>query len=173
MHKVAVNSLTQVRKAISLCGGNQSLTTPPSDKSLNSQIIPIGPCDVTNKADLERLTLDLESKEPYLSLPVGAAGVSGRKRYPDPSDTGQMKTNLWTEHRGVERHAAAGRQNASVIVISSMTSMVRHSQAHFSYNTAKAATAHLSRMTSEEFAKTGMHINSIAPGYFPSEMTMK
>ena len=64
-------------------------------------------------------------------------------------------------------------QNASVIVISSMSGMMRRSQAHFSYNAAKAATAHLSRMMSKEFAKTGVRVNSIAPGYFPSEMTMK
>jgi NAD(P)-dependent dehydrogenase (short-subunit alcohol dehydrogenase family) len=28
-------------------------------------------------------------------------------------------------------------------------------------------------MMSKEFAKTGVRVNSIAPGYFPSEMTMK
>ena len=69
--------------------------------------------------------------------------------------------------------AAPRSQNASVIVISSMSGIMRHSQAHFSYNAAKAATAHLSRMMSKEFGKIGVRVNSIAPGYFPSEMTMK
>ena len=73
-------------------------TPHSSDKSLSGQIISLGPCDVTNKSDLERLTADLESKEPYLSLVVvAAAGVSGPKGYPDTSDAGQMKSNLWTE----------------------------------------------------------------------------
>jgi len=54
-----------------------------------------------------------------------------------------------------------------------MSGLMRHSQAHFSYNAAKAATAHLARMMSKEFARTRVRVNSIAPGYFPSEMTMK
>jgi len=158
------------------------------------EIIPIGPCDVTNKDDLERLTADLEAKEKYLTLVVAAAGVSGPKGYPDTSDAAQMKSNLWQEQ--VEDWNATYNTNvtsifftvvsclpllqrapkeltSSVIVISSMSGMMRHSQAHFAYNAAKSATAHLSRMMSKEFAKTGVRVNSIAPGYFPSEMTMK
>ncbi|KAH0842831.1 hypothetical protein AYO21_10965 [Fonsecaea monophora] len=165
-----------------------------SNTSLNGQIIPIGPCDVTSKESLEKLTSELESKEKYLSLVIAAAGVSGPKGYPDTSDAKQMKENLWQEQ--IEEWKATYNTNvisvffsvvsflpllqraprhldASVIVISSMSGLMRHSQAHFSYNAAKAATAHLSRMMSKEFAKTGVRVNSIAPGYFPSEMTMK
>lgn len=43
------------------------------------QIIPMGPCDVTKKADLEKLCKEIESKESHLSLVVAAAGVSGPK----------------------------------------------------------------------------------------------
>ncbi|KAG9768696.1 Short-chain dehydrogenase/reductase PhomF [Exophiala dermatitidis] len=164
------------------------------DSSLNGEIIPIGPCDVTKKEDLERLTAELESKEKYLSLVVAAAGVSGPKGRPDTSDANELKAKLWEEDpeawnstyntnvTGVFfsvvsflpllQRAPKG-QTSSVIVISSMSGMMRDSQAHFSYNAAKAATAHLSRMMSKEFAKTGIRVNSIAPGYFPSEMTMK
>lgn len=48
---------------------------------------------------------------------------------------------------------------------------MRDSQGHFSYNAAKGATVHLSKMMSAEFEKTDIRVNSIAPGYFPSEMT--
>lgn len=169
-------------------------TPKSSDKSLNGEIIPVGPCDVTSKSDLEKLTKEIESREKYLSLVVAAAGVSGPKGYPDTSDADQMRTNLWKE--AVDDWNATYNTNvtavffsvvsflpllqrapepltSSVIVISSMSGMMRHSQSHFSYNAAKAATAHLSRMMSKEFAKTGVRVNSIAPGYFPSEMTMK
>lgn len=61
--------------------------------------------------------------------------------------------------------------SASVIVISSMSGIMRHAQGHFSYNAAKAATVHLSKMMSYEFKDVGVRVNSIAPGYFPSEMT--
>jgi len=50
---------------------------------------------------------------------------------------------------------------------------MRHSQGHFAYNAAKGATVHLSKLMSAEFEKTDIRVNSIAPGYFPSEMTMK
>lgn len=59
----------------------------------------------------------------------------------------------------------------SVITTSSMSGLIRHSQAHFAYNAAKASTAHLTKLMSAEFQKLGIRVNSIAPGYFPSEMT--
>ncbi|KAK5445155.1 hypothetical protein LTS15_010246 [Exophiala xenobiotica] len=172
----------------------QSHTPQSSDKTMHGEIIPMGPCDVTSKEDLEKLTKEIESREKYLSLVVAAAGVSGPKGSPDAEDAEQMRSNLWQEavddwnatyKTNVTSvffsvvsflpllQRAPEKLNSSVIVISSMSGMMRHSQAHFSYNAAKAATAHLSRMMSKEFAKTGIRVNSIAPGYFPSEMTMK
>ncbi len=71
---------------------------------------------------------------------------------------------------GSESH---GHLSASVIVISSMSGIMRHSQGHFSYNAAKGATVHLSKLMSAEFEKAKIRVNSIAPGYFPSEMTAK
>ena len=60
-----------------------------------------------------------------------------------------------------------------VITISSMSGLMRHAQGHFSYNAAKGGAAHLARLMSAEFRHTGVRVNSIAPGYFPSEMTAK
>ena len=119
--------------------------------------------------------------------------MSGPKGFPDTSDATQIKKNLWQE--SVEDwnttyetdvtsvyfttvaflpllQAAPKSHTSSVIVISSMSGLMRNSQAHFAYNAAKGATAHLSKMMSKEFASTGVRVNSIAPGYFPSEMTM-
>lgn len=50
---------------------------------------------------------------------------------------------------------------------------MRKSQGHFAYNAAKGATVHLSKLMSAEFEKAQVRVNSIAPGYFPSEMTMQ
>ena len=64
-------------------------------------------------------------------------------------------------------------RSSSIIVISSMSGIMRQSQGHFAYNAAKGATVHLSKLMSTEFEKLSIRVNSIAPGYFPSEMTMK
>ena len=66
---------------------------------------------------------------------------------------------------------ASNTLSASVIVISSMSGIMRHAQDHFSYNAAKGATVQLTKLMSMEFQKLGVRVNSIAPGYFPSEMT--
>ena len=63
------------------------------------------------------------------------------------------------------------KQPGNIITTSLMSGLIRRSQGHFSYNTAKAATNHLTKMMSTEFSKTGIRIKSIGPGYFPSEMT--
>lgn len=55
-----------------------------------------------------------------------------------------------------------GHLSASVITISSMSGIMRHSQGHFSYNAAKGATVQLTKLMSAEFLKAGIRINSIA-----------
>lgn len=71
---------------------------------------------------------------------------------------------------GTETH---DHLSASVIVISSMSGIIRHAQGHFSYSAAKGGTVHLTKLMSTEFQKAQVRMNSIAPGYFPSEMMAK
>lgn len=52
-----------------------------------------------------------------------------------------------------------------------MSGLMAHAQGHFAYNAAKGATVQLSKLMSAEFEKARIRVNSIAPGYFPSEMT--
>jgi len=162
------------------------------------EIIPLGPCDVTKKDDLAKLYNDISKKEKYINLLVCAAGISGTKAEPDEESATSLKEKLWNNETfeqwnetyntdvtsvyfstvaflpllqaGTETH---GHLSASVIVISSMSGIMRHAQGHFSYNTAKGGTVHLTKLMSAEFQKVRVRVNSIAPGYFPSEMTAK
>ncbi|CAN9251929.1 unnamed protein product [Alternaria alternata] len=162
------------------------------------QIIPLAPCDVTKKDDLERMYQELASKEKYINLLIAAAGISGEKGIPDADNATDMKKKLfdnetfegWAEtyntdvtavyfttvallpllQAGTESH---GHLSASVIVISSMSGIMKNAQGHFSYNAAKGGTVHLSKLMSAEFQQLRIRVNSIAPGYFPSEMTAK
>ncbi|KAF1849690.1 NAD(P)-binding protein [Cucurbitaria berberidis CBS 394.84] len=174
---------------------NAAKTHSPSG---GGQIIPLGPYDVTKKDDLEGMYQELSSKEKYINLLVAAAGISGEKVEPDAENATDMKKKLWENETfegwadtyntdvtsvyfstvvllpllqaGTESH---GHLSASVIVISSMSGIMRHAQGHFSYNAAKGGTVHLTKLMSGEFQKLRIRVNSIAPGYFPSEMTAK
>jgi NAD(P)-dependent dehydrogenase (short-subunit alcohol dehydrogenase family) len=156
----------------------------------------LGPCDVTKKEDLEKLCQDLEKREKHINLLIAAAGISGEKAEPDSSSATTLKEKLWNNESfegwnetyntdvtsvyfttvallpllqaGTE---AYGKLSASVIVISSMSGIMRHAQGHFSYNAAKGGTVHLTKLMSAEFQQISVRVNSIAPGYFPSEMT--
>nr|OQO30429.1 hypothetical protein B0A51_03059 [Rachicladosporium sp. CCFEE 5018] len=161
-------------------------------------IIPFGPCDVTKKDDLERVVKELGEKEKYINLLCCNAGIGGPKAEPDESDAKDLKKTLW-ENESVEEwgetyktdvtavyfttvaflpllqasiqpNGPSERFVPSVITTSSMSGQMRHAQGHFSYNAAKAATVHLTKLMSAEFQRTWIRVNSIAPGYFPSEM---
>ncbi|KAI8962183.1 NAD(P)-binding protein [Daldinia sp. FL1419] len=165
------------------------------------QIIPIGPCDVTSKSDLESLVADLSKREKYINLLICNAGISGPKAEPKDSEAEDLKARLWNNEdpsdwhdnfntnvtavyfttvaflpllqQGIRPKGPLEPYSPSVITISSMSGIMRHAQGHFSYNTAKGATVHLTKLMSAEFQKAQIRVNSIAPGYFPSEMTAK
>ena len=155
---------------------------------------------MSSKADLEKLNKELAAKESGLHLLVCNAGISGPKADTSASDATELRDELWSKEdpeawgavfntnvssvyftalaflpllqavaRGGDGKEA--HQTSSIIVISSMSGIMRHAQGHFSYNAAKGATVHLARLMSAEFEKTGVRVNSIAPGYFPSELS--
>lgn len=136
-------------------------TTHTPDGS-GGQIIPLGPCDVRKKADLQRVVEELRSREKFINLLVCNAGVPGPKAEPDHEDADDLKKKLW-ENESVEEwqqtyetdvtsvyfttvaflpllqaaikpHGPLDQFGASVITISSMSGMMRHAQGHFSYN---------------------------------------
>lgn len=163
------------------------------------QIIPVGPCDVTSKEDLDQLVKDISSKEKFINLLITNAGISGPKGIPDSASAPELQESLWNAESFSDWNSVMNTnvssvyfttvaflpllqsalknghspRSPSVIVISSMSGLMRNSQGHFAYNAAKGATVHLSKLMSSEFEKAEIRVNSIAPGYFPSEMTMK
>ncbi|KAF7562707.1 hypothetical protein G7046_g1454 [Stylonectria norvegica] len=169
--------------------------------SSGGQIIPVGPCDVRKKADLDKVVSEIQSKEKYINLLVCNAGVAGPKAEPDEDNADDLKKTLWENESveawqstfetdvtsvyfttvaflpllqgGIQPKGPLNRFSPSVITISSMSGLMRHAQGHFAYNAAKGATVHLSKLMSAEFQQASIRVNSIAPGYFPSEMTAK
>ena len=61
---------------------------------------------------------------------------------------------------------------SSVVNIASISGVMKgSSNGQFAYASSKAAFIHLTRMQATTFASTGIRVNCIAPGIFPSEMT--
>lgn len=173
------------------------------ESSSGGSIIPLGPCDVRKKADLDKIVTELREKhgEKYINLLICNAGIPGPKAEPDEENAEDLKKKLWEKESvedwqdtfetdvtsayfttvaflpllqaSMEPEGPLERFMPSVITISSMSGLMRHAQGHFAYNAAKGATVHLSKLMSAEFLQTGIRVNSIAPGYFPSEMTAK
>jgi NAD(P)-dependent dehydrogenase (short-subunit alcohol dehydrogenase family) len=166
------------------------------DPDGTGKIIALSTCDVTKKEDLERLRQEVSEKEKHVDVLIAAAGISGPKTEPDSESAEDLQSKLWnnespeqwnqtynTNVTGVYFTTVAflpllqagserrGHLQASVIVISSISGIMRHAQGHFSYNAAKGGTIHLAKLMSAEFQKARIRVNSIAPGYFPSEMT--
>ncbi|KAJ4390094.1 hypothetical protein N0V93_007567 [Gnomoniopsis smithogilvyi] len=167
------------------------------------KIVPLGPFDVRKKTDLEKLVHELRTThgEKYINLLMCNAGIAGSKAEPEDENAEDLKKTLWDNESveawgetfetdvtsvyfttvaflpllqaSLEPNGPLEKFVPSVITTSSMSGMMRHAQGHFSYNAAKAATVHLTKMMSAEFQQTGIRVNSIAPGYFPSEMTAK
>jgi len=165
------------------------------------QIIALKTTDVTSKDSLDELVKEVEKREKHINLLICNAGIPGPKAPPEQTDAQELKDNLW-KNESVEEWQDTFKTDVtsvyfttvaflpllqaaikpkgpmeslepSVIVISSMSGIMRESQGHFAYNTAKGGTVHLTKLMSAEFQKTGIRVNSIAPGYFPSEMTTK
>lgn len=163
------------------------------DPNGKGAIIPIGPCDVTKKEDLHSLVEELSKKEKYINLLVCNAGIAGPKAEPEHDEANDLKAKLWDNESveawqdtykadvtavyfttvaflpllqaAVEPKGPLPKFAASVITTSSMSGLMRHAQGHFSYNAAKAATVHLTKLMSAEFQRTWIRVNSIAPGY--------
>jgi NAD(P)-dependent dehydrogenase (short-subunit alcohol dehydrogenase family) len=182
---------------ITMVASSRTFLVPPSRIPTHSSTR-LSPCDVTKKEDLEKMYEELASKEKYINLLICSAGISGTKAEPNEEKATSLKEKLWNNETfenwnetyntdvtsvyfttvvllpllqaGTESH---GHLSASVIVISSMSGIMRDAQGHFSYNAAKGGTVHLTKLMSAEFQKLRIRVNSIAPGYFPSEMTAK
>ena len=144
------------------------------------------------------MVAEIAKEEKSVDLLITNAGIPGPKAEPSEKAASKLKSKLWNSESFEEwsqtyttnvsavyfttvaflplLQAASEKKpnhSASVLVISSMSGMMAHAQGHFSYNSAKGATVQLSKLMSHEFEKASIRVNSIAPGYFPSEMTAK
>jgi len=161
------------------------------------EIIPV-PCDITKKDDIEKLVAFVRSKEKFVNFLVNNAGIGGVKndfsKYTDPEDISKAlfatEHKIWDDVLHINTSAiyfasvafmpllvaAKGQFSSpgSILNVSSMSGITKQTQGgQFAYNAAKAATISLTQQLAYEFRRPqlGVRVNTISPGYFPSEMT--
>lgn len=171
-------------------------------KDIPGKLIPVT-CDITKKESIAELYNYIAEREHSVSILINNAGIStGRVPIEGHHTADELKAALFeNDQANYDSWVMDYRTNTAavffttaaflpllqrstervkgwsgtVINIASISGQVKTAQRHFSYNAAKAATIHLSRMLAAEVATAGLKIrvNSISPGVFPSEMTTK
>ncbi|HHU09603.1 MAG TPA: SDR family oxidoreductase [Intrasporangiaceae bacterium] len=127
--------------------------------------------DVTSPDDVRRVAARLEEEDWPVYGVMANAGVAPSAPaadYPDDTWRTTIDINLngafWTVRefgrRMIERGAGA------VVITSSIAGFGTVSpETHVAYGSTKAAVAHMARLLGVEWARTGVRVNAVAPGY--------
>lgn len=127
--------------------------------------------DVTDPAAVTALADRLESEGwPVFGLMAnaGIAPSAPAAEYPDDTWRTTIDINLngvfWTVREFGRRMIERGQ--GSVVITSSIAGFgVVSPETHVAYGSTKAAVAHMASLLGVEWARTGVRVNSVAPGY--------
>jgi NAD(P)-dependent dehydrogenase (short-subunit alcohol dehydrogenase family) len=130
--------------------------------------------DVTDSAQLETTFASIEKLGPIHVLVNNAGMVSGGTLLEMQEDAWDqvMNVNLkgaWLMARATARHMIARGVRGSMINISSILGTAVQ-KGIGNYPVTKAALAHLTRAMAIEWAKFGIRVNALAPGYISTEL---
>jgi NAD(P)-dependent dehydrogenase (short-subunit alcohol dehydrogenase family) len=106
---------------------------------------------------------------------VNGTGVLSPTPYVEISDdefSRLVEVNLRSVHLGCQaigKHWIGEKQKGSIINVASM-SAIRPLSRNFMYSLSKAALLNLTQNLAREWGSHGIRVNSICPGFFPTEM---
>jgi NAD(P)-dependent dehydrogenase (short-subunit alcohol dehydrogenase family) len=134
-------------------------------------------CDVTREAEVDAAVASAVERFGALDVLVANAGVTE----PVPAEAETLETfrrvvdvNLTGVFLCAQRGARVmlERGRGSIVPVASVLGLVGAGQIpQASYAASKGAVVNLTRELAAQWARRGLRVNSIAPGWFPSEMT--
>jgi NAD(P)-dependent dehydrogenase (short-subunit alcohol dehydrogenase family) len=134
-------------------------------------------CDVAVDADLERLTQTTLERFGRIDVLVNNAGIGTQVAAEDEA-IGEFRrvvdvnlNALFLLSQLVGRHMIE-RGEGSIVNIASILGLVASAPIkQASYTASKGAVVNLTRELGAQWARKGVRVNAIAPGWFPSELT--
>ena len=133
--------------------------------------------DVTSEADWRAAVAAAVDAFGKLDVLVNNAGVSGSD--PDTMSTALWDTLMAVNARGVflgMKHGVPALQRAgggSIVNISSISGFVGQPFIHMGYNASKAAVRVMTKSAAVQYARDGIRVNSVHPGFMPPMLTSK
>ena len=132
--------------------------------------------DVSKRKNIKNIVLDIIDKEGEPDILVNAAGINTREHADDVTLEGWDKTldlNLSTPFFMAQSVIEGMKKKnwGRIINYASLASR-RALPSSISYGASKGGIAQLTRAMAEAWSKYGINANAIAPGFFPTELTV-
>jgi NAD(P)-dependent dehydrogenase (short-subunit alcohol dehydrogenase family) len=136
--------------------------------------------DLNTPESMTVLSEQIKSREPKLNILVNNAGRTWGaplESFPDKAWQAVMTVNVQGPFTLVRdllpalKSAATPEDPSRVINIGSLAGLRAEPLHAYSYSASKAAVHHLSRILARDLAGSSITVNSIIPGYFPTQMT--
>jgi NAD(P)-dependent dehydrogenase (short-subunit alcohol dehydrogenase family) len=134
--------------------------------------------DVTSEAEWQAAVAGAESAYGKLDILVNNAGISGTY------DADTLSTTAWDTLMNVNakgvflgmKHAIPAMRRAgggAIVNISSISGFAGQDQIHMGYNASKGAVRIMTKSAAVQFARDGIRVNSVHPGFMPPMRTSK
>ena len=143
---------------------------------LGDRLLPMT-CDVSVDADCERLVADAIALDGHLDVLVNNAGIGAPIAAEDEPIDGFRQVvdvnlnGLFLLSQLAGRHMIERRTGAIVNLASVLGQVASAPIKQASYCASKGAVVNLTRELGVQWARKGVRVNALAPGWFPSEMT--
>jgi NAD(P)-dependent dehydrogenase (short-subunit alcohol dehydrogenase family) len=134
--------------------------------------------DVTNEAAWQEAVKGTVAGFGKLDVLVNNAGISGTFD-PDTMSTAAWDTLMNVNAKGVflgMKHAIPAMQHAgggAIVNISSISGFVGQDKIHMAYNASKGAVRLMTKSAAVQYARDGIRVNSVHPGFMPPMRTSK